>query len=147
MDRTQQLVQHFLSHRNVTVELIGKIEEENYNYKPTPTSMSTQELATHILTSFYQFASLAKKGEAKPLETNETNLAKLADIYTEATQKLLEDMHDEDFDRVVEAMGAQMPAGQLLQIAMDHEINHKGNLFVYVRELGHTDLPMFVKRG
>ncbi|KYD26597.1 MULTISPECIES: DinB family protein [Geobacillus] len=47
----------------------------------------------------------------------------------------------------VSDFGIHIPAAQLLPMAMDHEIHHKGQLFVYVRAMGHTDLPLFVKRG
>lgn len=42
--------------------------------------------------------------------------------------------------------GMKLSGRQLLQLAMDHEIHHKGALFVYVRALGHTELPMFIQR-
>lgn len=41
--------------------------------------------------------------------------------------------------------GRKVAGEQLLQLAIGHEIHHKGNLFVYVREMGHTDLPLYVK--
>ncbi len=59
-------------------------------------------------------------------------------------------MSDDDFDRTLDLtaiFGTQMSTAQFLQLAMDHEIHHKGQLFVYVRGMGHTDLPLFVKRG
>lgn len=35
MPRAQQWVQYFLSHRHVTMELINKIDEAHYDFKPT----------------------------------------------------------------------------------------------------------------
>lgn len=154
MSRAKQFTQYFLSHRNVTVELISKIEEKHYDYKPTPTSMPAKDLVTHILFSFYKFANAAKHGDptlfTQKVEETETNLQKLAQTYTEKTKLLLESLSDEDFERVLDltnVFGAKIPTGQFLQMAMDHEIHHKGQLFVYVREMGHTDLPLFVQRG
>ncbi|WP_088036531.1 DinB family protein [Evansella clarkii] len=152
MSKSDNFVNYFLSHRNVTDELAAKISKEDYDYKPTETSMSAKTLVTHMLTSFYQFASAAAKQEAKKLhdENEEVDLQQLTKLYTDETVKVIQSMSDEDFDAMVDMtkmLGAELPAGQLLRIAMDHEINHKGNLFVYVRDLGHTDLPMFVSRG
>ncbi|AGT30621.1 DNA damage-inducible protein DinB [Geobacillus genomosp. 3] len=154
MSRAQQWVQYFLSHRHVTLELINKIDEAHYGYKPTPTSMPAKQLATHMLFSFYSFANAAKHGDpalfGQKIEDPETNLAKLAETYTEKTKQLIESMSDDDFDRMLDLtsiFGVQIPAKQFLQMAMDHEIHHKGQLFVYVRGMGHTDLPLFVKRG
>ncbi|KXG09526.1 DinB family protein [Anoxybacillus rupiensis] len=154
MSRAQQFVQYFLSHRHVTVELIQKIEPERYDYKPAPTSMSAKELATHMLFTFYQFAQTAKEGNPRVLtekiEENETDLRKLAEVYTEKTKNLLESLTDEDFERTLDLtkiFGAPFSVAQFLQTAMDHEIHHKGQLFVYVREMGHETLPFFIKRG
>ncbi|WP_199426793.1 DinB family protein [Thermaerobacillus caldiproteolyticus] len=153
MNRTSQLVQYFLSHRSVTVELVNKIEKEHYDYKPTPTSMPAKDLVTHILFSFYKFARAAKSGNPAvfrvKIEETETDLRKLAEAYTEKTRSLLESLTDEDFDRVLDLtkiFGVRLSVAQLLQSAMDHEIHHKGQLFVYVREMGHTELPFFIKR-
>ncbi|BAD74488.1 hypothetical conserved protein [Geobacillus kaustophilus HTA426] len=154
MSRAKKWVQYFLSHRHVTMELIHKIDEAHYDYKPTPTSMTAKQLATHMLFSFYNFANTAKHGDPslfrQKIEEPETNLAKLAETYTEKTRQLIESMSDDDFDRTLDLtaiFGTQMSTVQFLQLAMDHEIHHKGQLFVYVRGMGHTDLPLFVKRG
>ncbi|MGZ0084253.1 DinB family protein [Geobacillus sp. C56-T2] len=154
MPRAQKWVNYFLSHRHVTLELINKIDEAHYEYKPTPTSMTAKQLATHMLFSFYNFANAAKHGDPslfrQKIEEPETNLAKLAETYTEKTRQLIESMSDDDFNRTLDftsIFGIHIPATQLLQMAMDHEIHHKGQLFVYVRAMGHTDLPLFVKRG
>ncbi|MBA4537881.1 DinB family protein [Bacillus aquiflavi] len=153
MSNTSQFIQYFLAHRNVTVELVSKIEKEHDNYKPTPTSMSAKELVNHMLYSFHWFVEIVKKGEPVPYQENkeetEANLLELATSYTEKTKNLIESLTDEDLNRTIdltEIFGQKMNAGQLLQMAMDHEINHKGNLFVYVREMGHTELPMFISK-
>ncbi|WP_027410282.1 DinB family protein [Anoxybacteroides tepidamans] len=154
MNRTNQFIQYFLAHRNVTIELINKIGTEHYDYQPTPTSMSAKDLALHMLQSFYKFAKVAKEGNpaifTEKTEESETDLYKLAETYTEKTKQLLESLADEDFDRVLDLtkiFGAPFSVAQFLQLAMDHEIHHKGQLFVYVREMGHETLPFFIKRG
>jgi uncharacterized damage-inducible protein DinB len=154
VNRTSQLVQYFLAHRSVTAELVNKIEKEHYDYKPTPTSMSAKDLVTHILVTFYKLAKVAKSGNPavlkEKIEETESDLRKMAEIYTEKTKSLLKSLTDEELDRILdltESFGMKIPAHQFLQTAMDHEIHHKGQLFVYVREMGHTELPLFVKRG
>ncbi|GAE33997.1 DinB family protein [Halalkalibacter akibai] len=151
MSKANQLKDYFLSHRHVTNELIGKIEQKDYDFKPTPSSMSTKELVLHMVTSFYQFASAAAKQAPKSLHDEASNpeLHELAQLYTDETVQLIESLTDEDLKELIDLtaiMGIELPAENLLNIAIDHEINHKGNLFVYVRLMGHTDLPMFVKK-
>ncbi|MFN2745088.1 MULTISPECIES: DinB family protein [unclassified Bacillus (in: firmicutes)] len=152
MERKDRIVQEFLSHRSVTEELIQKIDDEHMDYKPTETSMSARDLITHMLHSFYRFALTAKEGTPegfkRKLEDPETSLAELAQAYTEKTKQLLESFTDEELDREIDLtkmFGRKVAAEQLVQLAVGHEIHHKGNLFVYVREMGHTDLPLYVK--
>ncbi|MEE6131852.1 hypothetical protein CHN50_05030 [Priestia aryabhattai] len=154
MSASQRLLHHFLAHRNVTNMLIDKIEEHHYDYQPTPTSMSAYKLTTHMLTSFYTFAKIAQEGNLTPLEEKhnieQKNLSELASHYTEKTKEILASLTDDQLNRIIDTsavFGQKMPASQLVSMAIDHEIHHKGNLFVYVREMGHTDLPLFVKWG
>lgn len=142
-----------MAHRSVTIELISKISEEDYEYKPTETSMPARAVVTHMMSSFQKFAAVVKQGDASPmrekLEVDETNLNAVAEHYTSQTRNLLESLTDEELDRVIDLtaiFGMKISGRGLLQVAMDHEIHHKGSLFVYVREMGHTKLPSFVEK-
>lgn len=153
MTIASELKGYFLSHRTVTNELIHKIEKQHYNYKPTETSLSAQKLIIHMLTSFYSITSAAAKQRPKKLHdatASDLNLSELAKTYTTETLALLDSLSDEDFSEIIDlsdTMGMKLSAKRFIHVAIDHEINHKGNLFVYVREMGHTDLPMFVSKG
>lgn len=153
MSHARKFIRYFRSHRDVTLDLVRKMDEQNYHYKPTPTSMSAQELVTHMLTSFYRFAQAAKKGDSSPfkekMENSEGNLTVLAEKMTSETIHMIESITDDELNNEVDlsqVFGIKLTGRQLLKMAMDHEIHHKGNLFVYVREMGHTDLPMYVKK-
>ncbi|MBS4193016.1 DinB family protein [Bacillus sp. FJAT-49705] len=147
-----QLLKHFLSHRIVTNELVKKIEESNYSYKPTETSMSTEKLVTHMYTSFYKFIKTVKVGNGSPfmekLEHPEFNLSQLGEHYTELSKELLESLTEDELNRDIDMtkiFGINVTGHQMVQTAIEHEIHHKGNLFVYVRELGHTELPLYMR--
>ncbi|WP_280771182.1 DinB family protein [Salipaludibacillus daqingensis] len=151
MSQSSHIKDRFLSHRLITNDLIGKIKTEHFDYKPTPTSMSAHELVVHMLTSFYHLASAAAKQRPKTLhdKDDDKNLPLLAQRYTDESVKLIESLSEERLDEFVDlsdSMGINVPARTLIDMAIDHEINHKGNLFVYVREMGHEKLPMFVKK-
>ncbi|TYR81637.1 hypothetical protein FZC66_07330 [Priestia megaterium] len=154
MKQSDRLLQHFLAHRHVTHALIEKIQESDYDYKPTPTSMSVYKLVTHMLTSFYRFALTVKTGDISPfeqqLDVENKNLIELSTHYTEKIKEIISSITNKELNHVVDAtavFGKKIPAAQLLQMALDHEIHHKGNLFVYVRELGHTELPFYIDRS
>ncbi|MCL7749498.1 DinB family protein [Halalkalibacter alkaliphilus] len=151
MTKSTHYKDYFLSHRLVTNELVEKISKDDYDYKPTDTSMSAKELVVHMLTSFYQFISAATKQPPKPLhdEYADVDLSLLAELYTEESVKMIESLSNEDLNEVIDltaVLGIKLPAEKILNLAIDHEINHKGSLFVYVRGMGHTDLPMFVRK-
>ncbi|MRX73085.1 hypothetical protein GJU40_13130 [Bacillus lacus] len=153
MNRAEKIVNQFLAHRLVTNELIQKIEEGHYQYQPAPTSMTAQKLVTHMMTSFYKFAQVAKIGNLEPFqspaEETESNLQELAESYTEKTVNVLRSITDQELDQIIDVsavFGEKLPAGQLIKMALEHEIHHKGNLFVYVREMGHTELPFYVRK-
>lgn len=154
MERAQKYLTYFLSHRKVTNELIRKIDEENIDYKPAETSMPAGKLVTHMLTSFYMFAKTAKDGSptvfGEKFDEVAPSLTEAAEKFTAKTIDVISSLTSEELERKIDMtgiFGMELTGSQLLQIAMDHEIHHKGNLFVYVREMGHTDLPMFVSRG
>ncbi|MGV3265506.1 DinB family protein [Cytobacillus pseudoceanisediminis] len=153
MEKAQKFLNYFLSHRKVTNELIKKIDENNYDYKPTETSMAAGKLVTHMLTSFYMFSKTVKEGSpavfGEKFEEIAPNLSEAAENYTEKTIEIISSLTNDELERTIDMsriFGMEFTGIQLLQLAMDHEIHHKGNLFVYVREMGHTELPMFVSR-
>lgn len=153
MTAQNQLVSHFLSHRNVTIELAEKISREHYDYKPAETSMSAQELVKHMVYSFLMFANVINDGNAsaiqnKPKEEAETDLVKLAETCTEKTTNILSQLTEEQLNREIDltaSFGRKVTGAALLQLAMEHEIHHKGNLFVYVREMATRNFRFISK--
>ena len=86
--------------------------------------MSFQKLSLHVI--------LSPKTTAEQL-TNETRV-------------LLEGLSDDDFDKIIstsQAFGQDVPGSVLLAMSLDHEIHHKGQLFVYARMLGFDKVPPF----
>jgi uncharacterized damage-inducible protein DinB len=154
MDRAQKFLTYFLSHRKVTNDLIRKIDEKTVDYKPTETSMSAGKLVTHMLTSFFMIVKTVKDGSpavfGEKFDEIAPNLSEAAESFTEKTLEVISSLTNEELERKIDMtgiFGMELTGRKLLQIAMDHEIHHKGNLFVYVREMGHTELPRFVSRG
>ncbi len=58
----------------------------------------------------------------------------LAAEYTQKTVDVLRSLSEDDLNKTIDAtaaFGRKLPGSQLLQMAIDHEIHHKGNLYVY----------------
>ncbi|SDO00469.1 DinB family protein [Alkalicoccus daliensis] len=140
----------FLSHRKVTRSLVNKIPEAHLNHKPTATAMTAEELIMHTLDITHHIICLAAQRPYQKLycDTEKVSLLELVDRYTDTSVKLLEGIDEEMMQHPIDAsqtLGIKAPAWRLVEIAVEHEINHKGNLFVYVREMGYNHLPSFVK--
>lgn len=87
LSQSTQIVSHFLSHRNVTIELTEKISKNHYSYKPTETSMSAEELVKHILTTFHLFANVIKEGNASPFQTSRKKRKQISMFWLKRLQK------------------------------------------------------------
>jgi len=146
-----QLAHHFLTHRSVTNTLVEKIEKSSYDYKPTETSMSAKTLVEHMYTSYYGFMKAVKEGNASPItekvENTYETLIEFGKDLTDKTVELLDSLTEDELNRELDTthiFGAKVTGHALVYMALEHEINHKGNLFVYLRLMGHTDLPLYV---
>ena len=113
--------------------------------------MSAEKLVTHMYTSYYKFIKTVKEGNGSPflakLEESNKSLVQLGEEYTEKTKELLASLTEEELAREIDMskiFGMNVTGQLLVQMAIEHEIHHKGNLYVYVREMGHTDLPLYI---
>ncbi len=148
-NRKEDFLATFRAHRKVTNDLIALIDEKKLDFAPTDTSMPVGKLANHILEATYTFALLANDQSPAKLfdDDDNTELKSKASTYTQETEKLIASMSEEDFDKTIDVsdmLGEKLPAEKVLETGMHHEIHHKGQLFVYVRAMGHDDLPYYV---
>lgn len=142
----------WLNHRKVLHQMLEDVTTEQLQMKPWEKGMSLSELVLHITGSMGMFAATVKNGvftKAGPpmafttIDELKTNIA--AD--TKQTEAILRTITPEQLNQPIEFFGSTMPGGVLLQNAKDHEIHHKGQLFVYLRLAGIENLPFFVSRG
>jgi uncharacterized damage-inducible protein DinB len=144
-------VSNWLNHRKVLLALLDTVENEHIQYKPWEKAMSLSTLVLHINGAMDMFAQTVKNGvftppsTAKQVETIE-ELKTIVAADTASTKALLESLSDEQLDKEIDFHGMNMPGIVLLENAKDHEIHHKGQLFIYLRLLGIETLPFFVSR-
>ncbi len=153
MSKAEQFVAGWLRHREVTVELVDMISDDSLDFKPWEGAMTLGELVTHIVNSATWFSSAIKNGQmTKPPEKPQiTSMAQLKQYVHDATAEAkatLLSLTDEQLETVLDTtkiFGAQLPGKMLLAGMRDHEIHHKGQLFVYARMTGVENPPSFVK--
>ncbi|RUS42826.1 DinB family protein [Cohnella sp. AR92] len=152
MKNTDAFIGEWLSHRKVLLQMLEEVKTEQLGYKPWEQAMSLSQQALHIVGAMDMFAATVKNGTFTPgqppkeFSTAEELRAIIAES-TKATEAVLRSIAVEQLEKAVDFHGRSMPGSVLLQNAKDHEIHHKGQLFVYLRLLGIEKLPFFVSRG
>ncbi|MDP9728590.1 MULTISPECIES: DinB family protein [Alicyclobacillus] len=155
----EQVTQHWFMHRNVTLDILQKLPESALHFKPWDGALSLADLIVHMHGSSLMFSGAVKAGRferpsgqqaAKPTTLDE--LRQLAAHMTEETKNTLLAIPQEHLEKPVEGTemfggGQPLQGKTVLSIMIDHEIHHKGQLFVYARMVGVQEMPMFMKRA
>lgn len=154
MSKSASFVSTFMMHRTVLSELIDALSDSDFTYQPWDGAMTTGELIAHTLTSSYTFTTAAATGEIerpeRPTITTAADAKAAFTSWTEKTVAAIQGMDDEQFEKIIDltnVIGRQLPSGAVLHIMRDHEIHHKGQLFVYARLCGVEKMPRFVNAG
>lgn len=141
----------WMSHRKALLELLDTIQDQHLPYKPWDKAMSFAEMALHIANSTAMFVQIVKNGSFTPSGGQQqpataSELKAAVQAATEQTKADLESLTPEQLEQTAEFNGMKMPGIAMLEMAKEHEIHHKGQLFTYARLLGIDPLPFFVSR-
>ncbi len=147
----EQLAGHFLAHRKATVDAAGRFPADKVDYKPWPGAMSVGDLIWHMAGAHHMFVQLAlgnaPQGERPQRPADLDGIRAALAQLTEGDDAALRNMTEEQLATPRPGiMNMTLPAGQWLATACDHEVHHKGQLFVYGR-LNGIEPPFFVARG
>ncbi|AEJ42251.1 DinB family protein [Alicyclobacillus acidocaldarius] len=155
MSKVESVLTHWHSHRDVLAPLVDSVPEDKLDFKPWDGAMSFRDLVWHILSTGAWFAAAAKTGritnqpERPDLSTKQAILQAISSL-TDRTHADVASVSDEQLESLVDTkavFGADLPVNVLLSSMIDHEVHHKGQLFVYARIMGAEKLPFFVHRG
>ncbi|GEO27627.1 hypothetical protein AAC03nite_34120 [Alicyclobacillus acidoterrestris] len=151
MTKAQTFLQQFMAHRSVLPDLIATMKDKDLSFRPWDGAMTTADLVWHILSVSHSMASAAATGQFeritdKPDLTTIEGVQRIVRERTDELHNLIDAIPDEQLDATIELFGNQVPASAALQLLKDHEIHHKGQLFVYARMCGAEQMPMFIKR-
>lgn len=145
-------VEAWLRHRLVLLELLELIGDEHVNFQPWDEALPLGKLALHIATAGEMFVQTVQAGEFRRIAPvtceNMDDVRRVVSELTESTKNALSDLTDEQLNNVVataQIFGVDLPGKALIGAMRDHEIHHKGQLFVYARMVG-VKPPGFVKR-
>lgn len=152
MTNMNEFVTGWLAHRKVLHALLDTVEDEQLAYKPWDTAMSLSELALHISGAMYMFALTVKNGQFTPPPAVQSfataqELKALIEAQTEQITEILLSLTSEQLDKIIDFKGLKYSGSTYLTTGKEHEIHHKGQLFIYLRLLGAQKLPFYVSHS
>jgi uncharacterized damage-inducible protein DinB len=151
LSRLSGYINGWLSHRHALLELLKVVNDEQLSFRPWEKGMSLSEMALHIIGANTMFVNSLKTGViTRPTEKKEVTSAKelieVIEAQTEYAKQVLETLSEEQLKSIITFAGMDLPGTAILELAKDHEIHHKGQLFTYVRLLGIEQVPFFIYR-
>ncbi|WP_316568873.1 DinB family protein [Neobacillus sp. YIM B06451] len=138
-----------MQHRNVLENLLELIDDKYIDFKPWEDAMTLGELALHVAGWNYSFVSLVKTEEIVPPDIPECKtieeIRKVVKSFTEKTKNTYELLTDADLEAVNSSSHPKLKGQKrrYLVAMYDHEIHHKGQLFLYARMVGVKEVPFF----
>ena len=140
----QAVLARFLAHRRQTEDLARRFPAERAAFTPWAGAMGVAGLIGHMAVAHRRFVGVACDGRPPELADAPTDLpavcATLAS-YTEDAVAQLGALDDAPLLRPVTFRERTLPARAWLDLALEHEVHHKGQLFVYARLLGIEPPP------
>ena len=127
--------------KNLVVKVAEVVPEDKYDWKPTPEVRSFREQFVHIVGENHMlmgFVAGEKSSAPQNLKTKEDIVKALNESYDYGA-KVLAGMTDEKAMESVPAFrGAQQPRWSIAMANMMDNMDHYGNLVVYMRTNGIT---------
>ena len=127
--------------KGIVVRSADKMPEENYGFKPVDTVRSYGQIIGHVADAQYLFCSLAL-GEKNPgldIEHTKTSKADLVAALNTAfayCDKAYDSMTDASAVQTIKLFGNDAPRMSALIVNNMHNMEHYGNLVVYMRMNG-----------
>jgi uncharacterized damage-inducible protein DinB len=152
MDK-KSFIRYWQNVRKLTIRLLDEFPADSFDYRPAPEIMTVAQLYKHILMveTYIREGFLTARWEI-PEETGasifekETIRDRLT-IENQKTARLLAEVPEGKFMKIMPTPFGDLSGELVLMVAVDEEIHHRGNLYVYLRCLGKTPPQMIQDYG
>lgn len=143
-----QYYESWLKHRMVLHDLLEGIGDEHVFFKPWEKGFSLGELAVHMASSADMFLETIKQGQFVPPSEPSTfetmdDVREIVHALTEKSKRDFAVIEETQLNKEIDIFGYKAPASYWMESLRDHEIHHKGQLFVYARMTGSEKVPFF----
>ncbi len=125
-----------------TARVIGALSDEALSYRAHDRSRSAGELAWHLVTAVREIgkhAGLVVNGPAKDTPMPRT-VREICSAYEKAAASMADAIEGSWFDGTLsvedQVYGESWPRGKTLFVLLCHEIHHRGQLTLLLREAG-----------
>lgn len=153
MAMVEMMMNEWLRHRAVLPQILAQVPAEQVGFQPWEGAMSLGKLTVHTVASTHFFLSAVASGEFTPQTPPDVSsmeeLMQIVADYTAKSKSVYESLKDAQLSEMLEAkfMKMTLPKQAFLASMRDHEVHHKGQLYVYARMAGAKEMPFFVSRG
>jgi uncharacterized damage-inducible protein DinB len=134
----------------VTRRAIAAIPEDKLDFRPTAEMMSARELALHLMGNYnFLAAGMGENDwslESFKLRGDYRSTQELVDAFDELyrrTRGRLEQFPDDGFGLRVKPFGVEQKISSIAMGIAEHEIHHRGQLYVYLRLVGVVPPQMY----
>jgi uncharacterized damage-inducible protein DinB len=132
-----------------TKRIMAAAPSEKYDWKPCESAMSLGELVNHLWISEWGLVDAALTGSfpkewPAPLSDTDSALAAFDKAHEEAVAKLMA-LTPEQLAEDIAPFSPERPLRRkaVLNMVLEHEIHHRGQLYTYLRIAGCEIPPLF----
>lgn len=126
-----------------TTRLMKSAPNDKYDWKPEDTAMTLGGLMNHLYLSELFFVESTvtggfdKENRPQPVNDTEALIAAFDQSHSEGVAKIAS-LTPEQLNETITPFGPEktMPRSFLMQVMLEHEIHHRGQLYTYLRMLG-----------
>ena len=138
-------IQSFISNWNrihkQTAIVLAAVPDAKLGYQPQEDMFSLRQLVTHIVRAEVGLTRSALAGSTQKidLDLSESSVEQLVEAFNKHHAELVEEVSQlapEQLKEEVEFAGHRLSRKALLNVMTEHEISHRGQLFVYLRLVG-----------
>lgn len=141
----------YRSVRRRTRALASCIPDHLIEERSAPGRFTPGDVVRHIAaTERWMWAENARlrpsryPGHGQELARGKAAVLEFLDEMQEATTRIISELHDGDLGRACTTVGgADLPVGRWLELMLEHEIHHRGQLYEMLGRLGVQTPPLY----
>jgi uncharacterized damage-inducible protein DinB len=139
--KIEDFVNDFDLESAATLKLLNNLTDKSLNQKVTETGRSLGKIAWHITCAFSEMGTAAQlKLAAVDEKTIPVSAKAIADEYSRSSAAFKEvvqkEWTDESLTDVINMYGESWTKGQTLTVLIVHQIHHRGQMTVLMRQAG-----------